>query len=473
MKERKSAMGKAKRDLGVDQYGVKKVMRKRDYLGDMTGNIGLGLMGNITGQMTYFYTDKVGLSVAMIGVLLLVAKVIDAFTDVIAGNIIDHSKGGNKKYLKWMLWLTIPAAAATILLFTVPKGTAGMVYLLISQVFFSAIVYTFIATPYSALQIVRTKSQMERSSIGTLRSLGSYITGMVMSVLLIPITNMMGGSQSAWIRFAAIVAVVIVIMLLICYFSGRNAEFAEDVNVNEDEDHAVPFKEAITKLFHNKYWVIVLIFNFLSQLQYGVSGASGAYYCKWIFGDDNLVGVLGAMGLIPALLGYILARPMIGKLGVKKTIYACLVIGIGGSIVKCLFPAVFMVNAVAGCVISFANIPIMCLYGVLTGMAVDYNEYLYNERLVAISGGATSFGNKVGGGVSSVIITGSLALAGYTKAMETATTGVKYAIYGFSNFVPLIIFVVMIFLFKKFDIMDKITDIQAEVAARKEKQAEN
>ena len=56
-------MGRVKRDLGVDKYGVKKVMRKRDYLGDMAGNIGIGIMGNIADQITYFYTDKVGLAV--------------------------------------------------------------------------------------------------------------------------------------------------------------------------------------------------------------------------------------------------------------------------------------------------------------------------------------------------------------------------------------------------------------------------
>ena len=30
-------MGKANRDLGVDRDGVKKMMRKRDYLADMSG----------------------------------------------------------------------------------------------------------------------------------------------------------------------------------------------------------------------------------------------------------------------------------------------------------------------------------------------------------------------------------------------------------------------------------------------------
>ena len=56
-------MEKSKRDLGVDRNGVPKMMRKRDYLADMSGQIGMNLVANVIGQLTYFYTDKVGLAV--------------------------------------------------------------------------------------------------------------------------------------------------------------------------------------------------------------------------------------------------------------------------------------------------------------------------------------------------------------------------------------------------------------------------
>ena len=54
-------MGKKKKELGFDSDGAKKVMRKRDYMADMSGQWALGLMANVVGQLTYFYTDKVGL----------------------------------------------------------------------------------------------------------------------------------------------------------------------------------------------------------------------------------------------------------------------------------------------------------------------------------------------------------------------------------------------------------------------------
>ena len=47
-------MRKEKRGLGVDRNGVQKMMRKRDYLADMSGQFGMNLVANLIGQLTYF-----------------------------------------------------------------------------------------------------------------------------------------------------------------------------------------------------------------------------------------------------------------------------------------------------------------------------------------------------------------------------------------------------------------------------------
>ena len=103
-------MAKDKNAPRYDKQGARRVMRKRDYLADLGGQLALGLMANLVGQLNYFYTDKVGLAVGSVGIVLAISKVIDAFTDVIAGNFIDHSKGGDHKYFRWILPQIIPAA---------------------------------------------------------------------------------------------------------------------------------------------------------------------------------------------------------------------------------------------------------------------------------------------------------------------------------------------------------------------------
>ena len=59
-----------------------------------------------------------------VGVVMAIAKVADAFTDVIFGNIVDHSRGGDKKYYRWIIALAVPAAAIVAMMFMLPAGAA-------------------------------------------------------------------------------------------------------------------------------------------------------------------------------------------------------------------------------------------------------------------------------------------------------------------------------------------------------------
>ena len=467
-------MGKKKKELGFDSDGAKKVMRKRDYMADMSGQWALGLMANVVGQLTYFYTDKVGLAVGGVGIVMAIAKVIDALTDIWFGNVIEHSKGGNSKFYKWMFRMMIPAAVITFLMFTVPKGqTIGMIYVLVTNVLLTAVIYTMIATPFGAVMVVRTNSQVERSNMGIFRAVGNYGAGMIISIIIIPVTNMLGGTQSAWIKFGAILALIVLLLLAICYNNGRKAKYSEDTEtLNEvEEEEAVPFKDAIKMLFGNKYWVIVLVVNLLSCIIYGLTAGAGVYYCKWIFGNDNLVGVLGGIGMIPTLLGFIFVGPMIKKLGVVKTLLVSFAMGAGANILLLFTKDIFFCYALFGSITTFATIPMMCLVGVMTAMSIDYNEYKYGVRMVATSNSASSFGGKVGSGLGTSIIGWFLAAVGYDAALTAAPAATKMAIYGFTIVTPLVIFVIMFILVSKFDLEKTLPAMKEEIAKRKAQNA--
>ena len=299
-------MGKKNQEARYDAAGVRRVMRKRDYLADFGGQLALGLMANLVGQLTYFYTDKVGMAVGGVGIAMMIAKIVDALTDVIVGNMVDHSKGGNKKYYSWMLRMAVPAAVVIIMMFTVPiqaGQTAALIYVLITNLLLTAVIYTMIATPFGAVMIVRTNSLSERSSMGLFRALGNYGAGMMISIVTIPVTNMLGGTQNAWIKYGVVIAIAVLLLFLICYNNGRKAKFASDYDYEEnqaaeEEEEAVPFKEALGMLLHNKYWIIVLLFNLITSITSAVAAASGTYYAKWIFGNDNLVAIVGMFGML-------------------------------------------------------------------------------------------------------------------------------------------------------------------------------
>lgn len=205
----------SKKPLGKDKYGIQKVMRLGDYFGDSLGQFALNSISGLVGQLTYFYTDKVGMAAGAVATAFLIAKIFDAFTDLIMGYIVDHTKPGKEKYRPWLLKAGIPASILIVLLFTVPKGGNGLqlAYMLITNVLLTAVFYTAICIPYSSLQIVRTNSQEERGKMGIWRSAAGYISGMVIAVGVVPITNMLGGTQSAWIKFGVVFGILIILEL--------------------------------------------------------------------------------------------------------------------------------------------------------------------------------------------------------------------------------------------------------------------
>lgn len=464
----------SKKPLGKDKFGVQKVMRVKDYFGDAMGQFALNSMSTVVGQLTYFYTDKAGMAAAAtaIGTMFVICKIIDAFTDLIMGNIVDHTKPGKEKYRPWLLKAGIPAGIMMALMFTVPDvGDAGKIaYAAITNILLTAVFYTAMAIPYNSLMTVRTNSQEERGVMGTWRAATGYVAGMIFAIAMIPVTNALGGTQSAWIKFGVVMGILVVLASLIAYLTSRETatESGTVAEVNPEDDEApVPFGEAIGKLFHNKYWVIVLIVNLISCIIYGLSSGSGAYYCKWIFGNDNLVGVLGTIGLIPTVLGFILVGPMIKKLGVVKTLLVSFGLGIGANILLLFTKEIFVCYALFGAVNTFATIPMMCLVGVMTAMSIDYNEYKYGVRMVATSQSASSFGGKVGSGLGTSLIVWILGAVGYDSALAAAPAATKYAIYGFSIILPLVMFVIMFILVSRFDLEKKLPAMKEEVAKRK------
>ena len=356
-------------------------------------------------------------------------------------------------------------------MFTVPKtsGTLQIVYALITNILLSAVLYTAVAIPYGSLMAVRTNSQEERGIMGTWRAGAGYVAGFIMAILIVPITNALGGTQSAWIKFGVIIGLFIILAFGIAYLTSRETatESGTVVEKVEEEEEAIPFREAITKLFHNKYWVIVLIVNLLACILFGTTAAAGTYYCKWIFGNDNLVGIIGAAGMLATVVGFILSKPIIAGLGIKRTISIGL---LGAAIlagIRCFIPTNFTVCVVTGLLGSFVQIPMMSLYGVLTSMTIDYNEWKYDKKLVAMSGGAIGFGSKVGNGLGAAILSAFLAIGAYDATLEVASTSMIYSIYGFSNYLPVVINLVMFVIFLKFDLEEKLPKMREEIAARR------
>lgn len=458
----------AKKPLGVDSMGIQKTLRFGDYMADCGGQFALNTMSGLVSAVMYFYTDKIGVASVTAANVLLAAKIVDAFTDLIMGKIMDNGKSPKGKCRPWFLRMAIPAFVAIVALFTVPQGLTGfaqIAYLFLSNILLTAVVATAITIPYSAILVMRTKSLEERNKMGIFRAIAGYVIGMIIAIALVPLTNAMGpggvSDQASYIKFAVIVGALSMIFLFILYKNSRETAAAA-----EKPDDGLPFMDALGKLFHNKYWVIVLIANLLVNVIYALSSSSGTYYAKYILGDDNLVGIMGAVGLIPTVVGFAVVGPMTKKLGLRKTLMISFALGIIGNAIRVIRPDSFILCITVGLLGSFATIPMMCLGGTLTSMTMDYNDYKYGNKIVGMSASASSFGSKVASGLGASLVGWINGMTGFVGNMEVVTPAVRYGIYTFSIYIPLVMLVGLFLMIRKFDLEKNYGSMMQEVNAR-------
>lgn len=464
-------MAKEKKILGLDKNGIQKTMTTKNFVGDGATMLALNTMSGLVGMITYFYTDKVGLAAGIAGTIILIAKIIDAFTDLGMGYIVDRTHTKYGKARPWILWMVIPTFLSIVALFLVPANASIEVktaWALITNVFLTAIVYTAIAIPYGSLLSLSTASVEERGKMGILRSVFGYIAGMFIAILLVPLSNALGGDQKAWIILSVIFGAISSMALLTTFlttkeYNSSSVQYGEHV-----EDEKLPFRKSIQYLFQNKYWVIMLVVNLLINITYSLSGSSAVYYTKYILGNDNLVAIMGAASLIPVFLGFGLVGPAIRKFGVTKTAEYGLVLAVIGFAIRGIFPYSFIVALVAGGIGTLGTIPMMAVGGVLTTNTIEYGEWKYGKRIVGMTNSASSFGSKIGSGLGAGMIGWLLALGHYDGLLKIQAAPAIRMILVICIYVPLAMFIISFFLIRKYDLDKKYTEIIKELEVRKQ-----
>ncbi len=118
-------------------------------MGDAGCNI---IFGAIMLFVNYFYTDIFGLAPALVGVLLLSIRVIDAVTDPLMGALADRTQSKYGRFRPWLLWIALPYAVFSVLMFTTPDWTynSKVIYAFITY-FLLSLTYTAINIPYCSL----------------------------------------------------------------------------------------------------------------------------------------------------------------------------------------------------------------------------------------------------------------------------------------------------------------------------------
>lgn len=458
------------KNVKYDKYGVEKTMKWYDYVGDGAGQIALNSITCLVGMLTYFYTDKVGIAAGTVGTILLVAKLFDAVSDLFMGRLIDKTKSRFGKIRPWFLWTALPTLIIIIALFTVPVDASSSIknsYALITNILATAVVYTAIVIPYGCLMSVRTQSIEERSKMGISRAVFGYLVGTIISIGLIPITNMLGGDQAAWIKVGMIFGGASFIALIFTFLVSKekNKNGLETFSVMEDEN--ISFKDSVKILFKNKYWVIMLVAMLLLNMIASLNQGTGIYYVKYILGDESLIAVMGAIGLLPVIIGFVLTGPMIKFFGVARTVRISILIGAIATFIRIFMPYSFIATLVCGAFSSFSTIPMMAVGGVLVNNTVEYNEWQYGKRLVGMTNSANSFGVKVGSGLGAAMIGWLLALGKYDGTLAVQPQSANIMILVICIYLPLILLVLIYLILRKYDLDEKYPQIVKELEQRK------
>lgn len=128
-----------------------------DKLGYMFGDFGNDFTFLLSSMfLLKFYSDVMGVSAALVGVMMMLARFVDAFTDVTMGQITDRSRPGKKgKFLPWILKISGPVALASFLMYAswfanMPMGFK-IFWMFFTYLLWGSICYTGINIPYGSM----------------------------------------------------------------------------------------------------------------------------------------------------------------------------------------------------------------------------------------------------------------------------------------------------------------------------------
>lgn len=196
----------------------------RDKIGYMFGDFGNDFTFILSSSfMLKFYTDVMGIGAAVVGMLMMAARFIDAFTDVTMGQIVDRSKPTEDgKFRPWIRRICGPVAISSFLIYQ--SGLAGMPYwfkvgwMIVTYILWGSIFYTAVNIPYGSMASAISSDAGDRAQLSTWRTIGATLAGLFIGVgtPLVAYVTVNGQTVLSGSRMTMI-AGVFSLLSIICY----------------------------------------------------------------------------------------------------------------------------------------------------------------------------------------------------------------------------------------------------------------
>lgn len=427
----------------IKPFGIK------DKLGYMFGDFGNDFTFLLSSSfLLKFYTDIMGVKGSVVGIVMMVARFVDAFTDVGMGRICDRSKTTkNGKFKPWILKMCGPVALMSFLMYQSSLANMSMTfkiaYLVITYILWGSVFYTSVNIPYGSMASAISAEPSDRQSLSTFRTIGGALAGAIITAGL-PMyiydkkTSMMIGSRFTLV--AGLCSVGAIICYLLCYSMVTErvrVEASSDAMMNNNI--GVMLKNAVK----NRALISIIVASIVMLLaQLTLQSMSNYVFPNYYKNATAITAGMGVMGV--TMFGAALAvKPLAKKYG-KAEIGAVSTI-IGGAISLLAFfirPSNVWVFVVLQ---SFAWLGLgmyqMLGWAMITDV-IDYAEIKNGIREDGSVYALYSFARKLGQAVSAGLSGVLLDMVGYSQKTQFDTDVVN-GIFNITTLVPAIGFIAL------------------------------
>ena len=424
----------------------------RDKIGYLLGDLGNDFTFIFASMyLMVFYTKVWGVSASLVGVLFLVSRCIDAFTDVTMGTIVDKAKSTKDgKFRPWIKRMAGPVALMSFLMYQSSLANASMtvkvVVMFVTYILWGSVCYTAINIPYGSMASAITNDSKERASLSTWRSLGASFAGVAIGSITPQIIYYADASGNQLVdpgKFT-IVAGIFSIGAIICYLLCFTLTTERVKFESNDNQEKVSIIKNLGSLLKNKALVAIIGAAIVLLLSMLMTQTMNTYLFADYFKNINALSTLSMIGLPINLLLASFVVNLSSKFGKREIsmvgMFLSGIVYIVAYLLKIENPWVFIgLYTLSTLGTGMFN---MLIWAKITDI-IDYNEILTGKRDDGTIYGVYSFSRKIGQALAGGLGGFALTFIGYNSLAATQTESVASGIYTIATLFPGVCYIIV------------------------------
>lgn len=393
---------------------------------------GLGAVGKdmvymlSAGYILYYYQDVLGVSAIAMGMILMAARVFDAFNDPVMGVIVAKTKTKWGKFRPWLLIGTILNAIVLYLMFAAPPSLDGkglVAYAAVAYVLWG-VTYTMMDIPFWSMIPAFTEGGKERENLSTLARSCAGVGSAIITIITMKCVYVLGqeNERMGFKWFALIVSLLFVLFTLVTCMVIK-----EKSTVDVDSPSV---GEMFRALLRNDQAMTVVITIVLINCSLYITSNLLIYFFKYDFGTEtwyNSYTLFNTFGGAIQILSMMIFFPVLRKfISAIQVFYASIILAVSGYTVLLVLSFVNMSNLLLLLIPGFL---IFTAFGMLTVLTtvflantVDYGEMKNGRRDESVIFSMQTFVVKLASGVAAFIA--SICLTVCNLSSDTAGTQV-------------------------------------------------